>query len=733
MQIANFVSTTSQIGSAFLMPLFDGLVLPPVLFELTKNEKRNERSESKANKNLSIKKALLSLFILSLIVLSELRPLVVFSSPSDKLSELVSQAVAEGWSGEELSNEIKKDSSLVNYLSAYDLDKITIERREDGSAAVNMPSKSLTPFYYVYSKISSSKVVYDVYKQINSSTLKAGDKVYVLSKYDTSTSTYGPLSLEEAVSLSNRLQKEGKVTSIYSNYTSKRVVKTREETTYSIVPYVRETVYDSKVIKSFDNIYEAQSYLNSLHYEDPSKSYEVAEGTKIVSYQAPTYSYYWQLSRSFSSYSEALSYADEQRYAKVVNSTKEVKLYKLYVKERSERYEFVGVYEEGSYDLGDCLQNTPTYVNGELRYYGWYIVESSKLEPTAYAVFYSTKTKNSYDVYIRRARIEGYETRYQEAKVFNVVEKVPIVKEYYKEVEQFKNFKSREEAAASESQLKNYVKYNLNLEYLGYKIEESKKSTTYEDVEYYKVYYVNSTTLVPLYNVYKLVPYENTFETTEYKEYYAWVDKGYSTTIPNSYDNKTWAYIPELINYSKVYLGLYIEPVALSLKNSSIRYLVEKYNDTTLRIKVNYYNVYELIKKLMYDYYVWVQHPVKEYLVDNNVTSLSFWSFDKFGEANSFLSEDYYSKPYSLCISTKNGVGALRQSFYYSKEKTNVFLSFWYKANGSVLFALRTPSNIGYVFSLSSSKEWKYYSLNLTKLMNETGYYLFSLVAHRNS
>jgi hypothetical protein len=378
-----------------------------------------------------------------LIISSEFKPLLVFSSPSDRLNEIISQAIAEGWSNEELSNEIKKDSSLVNYLSIYDLDKITIDRREDGNVVVNIPSKNLTPFYYVYSKINSSKIVYDVYKQVNGTKLKIGDKVYVLSKYDTSTSTYGPLSLEEAVSLSNNLQKKGEITNIYSKEASRKVVKTKEETTYSIVPYVREVSYETKIVKSFDTASEAQNYLNSLHYEDPSKNYEVAEGTKLISYQVPVYSYYWEFSKSFSSYSEALSYANEQRYAKVVNSTKEVKLYKLYVKERTERYEFVGVYEENDPNLGDCLQNTPTYVNGEYRYYGWYIVENGKLNPTAYAVYYGTRTKASYDVYVRKARIEGYEVRYQEVKVYNVVEKTPVFKEYYKEVEQFKNFKKK--------------------------------------------------------------------------------------------------------------------------------------------------------------------------------------------------------------------------------------------------------------------------------------------------
>jgi len=733
MQLANFLSFTMQVGSAFLMPLFDGLVLPPVLFELSKRKENNKSKVVNGIKNLSIKKFLISLVILSLIILSEFKPLIVFSSPSDRLNEIISQAIAEGWSNEELSSEIKKDSSLVSYLSIYDLDKITIDRTEDGNVVVKIPSKSATPFYYVYSKINSSKIVYDVYKQVNGSTIKAGDKVYVLSKYDTSTSTYGPLSLEEAVSLSNSLQKKGEITNIYSKEASRKVVKTKEETTYSIVPYVREISYETKVVESFDTIYEAQNYLNSLHYQDPSKNYEVAEGTKLVGYQVPVYSYYWELTKSFSSYSEALSYANEQRYAKVVNSTKEVKLYKLYVKERTERYEFVGVYEENDPNLGDCLQNTPTYVNGELRYYGWYVVENGKLNPTAYAVFYGTRTKTSYDVYVRKARIEGYEVRYQEVKMYNVVEKTPVVKEYYKEVDRFKNFKKKEEALASEGQLKNYVENELKLSYIGYKIEESKNSVSYEDVEYYKVYYVNSTTLTPLYNVYQLTSYNNTYKETSYKEYYAWVDKGYANAVPSSYDNKTWVYIPELVNYSKIYLGLYIEPIAVSLANSSARYLIEKYNDTTIKIDVNYYNVYELIKKLMYDYYVWVQYPVKEYLTDNNITSLSFWSFDKFGEASSYLSEDAYSKPYSLCLSTNNGIGALRQEFYYKKDQTSAFLSFWYKANGSVLFALRTPSNIGYVFSLDNSKDWKYYSINLTKIMNETGYYLFSLVAHRNS
>jgi hypothetical protein len=730
MQLANFLSFATQVGSAFLMPLFDGIVLPPVLFELNK---RKEYEESKINKNLSIKKFLISLVILSLIISSEFKPLIVFSLPSDRLNEIISQAIAEGWSNEELSNEIKKDNSLVNYLSTYDLDKITIDRREDGSVVVNIPSKNLTPFYYVYSKVNSSKIVYDVYKQVNGTKLKIGDKVYVLSKYDTSTSTYGPLSLEEAVSLSNNLQKKGEITNIYSREASRKVVKTKEETTYSIVPYVREISYETKVVKSFDSIYEAQNYLNSLHYEDPSKDYEVAEGTKLVGYQLPVYSYYWELAKSFSSYSEALSYANEQRCAKVVNSTKEVKLYKLYVKERTERYEFVGVYEENDPNLGDCLQNSPNYVNGELRYYGWYIVENGKLNPTTYAVFYGTRTKASYDVYVRKARIEGYEVIYQEVKAYDVVEKTPVVKDYYKEVEQFKNFKKKEEALASEKQLKNYVEHELKLSYIGYKIEESKNNVSYEDVEYYKVYYVNSTTLTPLYNVYQLISYNNTYKETSYKEYYAWVDKGYASTIPSSYDNKTWVYIPELVNYTKIYLGLYIEPIAVSLANSSARYLIEKYNDTTIKIDVNYYNVYELIKKLMYDYYVWVQYPVKEYLVDNNITSLSFWSFDKFGEASTYLSEDAHSKPYSLCLSTKNGIGALRQSFYYKKDQTSAFLSFWYKANGSVLFALRTPDDVGYVFSLDNSNDWKYYSINLTKIMNETGYYLFSLVAHRNS
>jgi hypothetical protein len=178
MQLANFLSFATQIGSAFLMPLFDGIVLPPVLFELNKHKDVNESKIN--NNNLSIKKFLISLAILSLIISSEFKPLLVFSSPSDRLNEIISQAIAEGWSNEELSNEIKKDNSLVNYLSIYDLDKITIDRREDGNVVVKIPSKSSTPFYYVYSKINSSKIVYDVYKQVNGSTIKAGDKVYVL-------------------------------------------------------------------------------------------------------------------------------------------------------------------------------------------------------------------------------------------------------------------------------------------------------------------------------------------------------------------------------------------------------------------------------------------------------------------------------------------------------------------------------------------------------------------------
>ncbi|MEM3079040.1 MAG: hypothetical protein QXF21_01825, partial [Thermoproteota archaeon] len=179
----------------------------------------------------------------------------------DRLKELVSKAIAEGWSNGELAEAIKSDPGL-SMLSNYDLSSISIERDDAGNVEVTIPLNAMG--YAIYRKTGNKTTFYDVYSQSGSGEVNVGDKRYVLSGYRSEEKTYGPFeTLDEALAKENEVKKHANATRIVSNTALNTELRevTRVETRYAIVPTVRVVKYDVK--GEFDTYEAAQNHLFS--------------------------------------------------------------------------------------------------------------------------------------------------------------------------------------------------------------------------------------------------------------------------------------------------------------------------------------------------------------------------------------------------------------------------------------------------------------------------------------
>jgi hypothetical protein len=134
----------------FPRPFTDSMLIPTIVGIVAKvnGEKAGgnvEKNRFSLFKDRSIRKASTGI-ILTILVLSAEIPFRSISLSfaeearfsEDRLRSLVSKAIAEGWSSDELASAIKNEPEL-SMLSTYDLSSISIERDDAGSVAVTIP------------------------------------------------------------------------------------------------------------------------------------------------------------------------------------------------------------------------------------------------------------------------------------------------------------------------------------------------------------------------------------------------------------------------------------------------------------------------------------------------------------------------------------------------------------------------------------------------------------------
>jgi len=649
----------------------------------------------------------------------------------DRLRSLVSTAIAEGWSSEELASEIRRDPEL-SMLSTYDLSSISIERDDAGNVVVTIPLNAAG--YAIYRRTSNKTTVYDVYSQGGSSDVEIGDKRYVLTGYRSREETYGPFeSLEEALAKENEVKKNANATRINSNTVLKTETKevTRVETKYAIVPTVRVVKYIVKA--EFENYWDAENYL----YCYPGML-GVAE-VRMVEKQVWVYSYELEFVKETTNRYEAVmmsrdGYVTEEVMEKIT----------VYVFDKTapvSRVCILGTVEIKKADFEKMLQTGELVKsideNGEEYYY--YSSQGSYS-----ARLYKTGEKQAdgdvaaWRIY-RRIDTSHYETRktyqvvipsgYEEKKIS--IADLPVYA---------KSFPSRSDAENSKQAVEQSLRNWVNSQGMAYKssgVESYEENITrFETVaREVKQYYVAATLLKPVYDVYELRPYYKAWNETYYEEKWGWVFKGYVDEKPETYDMSTWIYSPEVVNWtSKTYLGIVTELEAQLLTSMDPRYFAEKHNTTTMVKETSYYDVYNATWKLLYHYYKYVTHPFHEYVSNGNVSSSGGWSFESLGDASGEIcSSTYRSSPSSLRIASRNGRGAWRQTFYFDAGGSNPALDFWYILRGSGAVAIKKPDGSACLFALSGSSSWSRFLRNSGDIFSQAGYYTISFVASENS
>ncbi|MEM3388158.1 MAG: hypothetical protein QXI42_06000 [Thermoproteota archaeon] len=659
----------------------------------------------------------------------------------DRLKELVTKAIAEGWSSGELANAIKSDPEL-SMLSSYDLSGISIERDDAGNVEVIIPLNAAG--YAVYRKTSNKTTVYDVYSQSGSSDVNFGDKRYVLSGYRSEERTFGPFeTLDEALAMEKEVKGYANATRITSNTIlkteSREVI--RVGTKYAIVPTVRVTRYE--VLKDFETQWDAENYLycqlGMLGYA------EIREVEK----QVWIYSYVLMFERETTSRHEAMMVARDENNHVVEEVREKITVYvfnkhtPLYLgsiylghypsgEVRIRRDVFENMLETGMVKTGRDLWglgNTFYYYASEGDA-GTRLYKDREEEDEGEVI--------AWRIY-RRIDTSHWETR----KVYQVV-----TPEGYEEKKisvgdlpsYAKGFQSREDAENSkqavERSLKDWVE-SKGMTYKSCGVESYGESVTRTETvtREVKQYYVNANLLKPVYDVYELQPYYKVWNETIYEERWGWVFKGYVNKTPDNYDMATWVYSPEVINWtSKTYLGIVTEWEAQVLMSVDPRYVAEKHNTTTITREIAYYDVYNATWRLLYHHYKYVVHPIHEYIANGNVSSSGGWAFEGIEDASGEIcSSAYRSSPSSLRISSGNGRGAWRQTFYYDAGGSGPVLEFWYILRGSGAIAIKRPDGSACVFALGGSGGWARFHRDSGDIFNQAGYYTISFVASENS
>ncbi|MEM3660619.1 MAG: hypothetical protein QXU11_09445 [Thermoproteota archaeon] len=731
----------------------DSMFIPTVVSLVIRREGEKaddngfERSEFYRLNRGSMRKKV-SAILLSILIISTEAPfntILVHGEESrfseDRLKELVSKAVAEGWGNEELANAIKSDPGL-SMLSTYDLSSITIERDDAGNVEVNIPLNAAG--YAIYRKTGNKTTVYDVYAQTGLSEVRVGDRRYVLAGYRGSEEIYGPFE-----TLDDALAKEGEVKA-YANatrITSKTVLKTetreaaRIETKYAIVPTVRVAKYE--VLKEFETQWDAENYLYcQLGMLGYAEIREVERKTWV-------YSYRLVFERETRNRHEAMTVArDEVNY--MVEEVRE--RIAVYVFNKHTPL-FLGPIYLGHYPSGEVrirrdvfekmLENGMVKTGRDLWGLGnlfYYYASEGDAATRIYKVKEEEEQGDviAWKIY-RRIDTSHYETK----RVYRVV--VPNGYEERKisigDLPSYaKGFASRGDAENSrqavEQSLRRWVESQgmtyRSCEAASYEETVSRIETVAGEV---KQYYVAATFLKPVYDVYELQPYYKVWNETSYEEAWGWVFKGCVEKPPETYDVSTWVYSPEVANWtSKTYLEIVTEWEAQVLMSTDPRYVAEKHNTTTITREVSYYDVYNATWKLLYHYYKYVVHPVHEYIANGNISSGGGWVFENLGDASGEISgSTYRSSPSSLRITTGNGRGAWRQTFYYDVGGSNPMMDFWYILRGSGVVAIKKPDGSAQVFTLGGSSGWVRFHRDSGDVFNQAGYYTISFVASENS
>ncbi|MEM3648975.1 MAG: hypothetical protein QW506_07415, partial [Thermoproteota archaeon] len=689
------------------------------------------------HKSRSVRKTVASI-LLSILVVSSGAPFnripLAFGEESrfseDRLKELVSKAVAEGWNSRELADAIKSDPGL-SMLSSYDLTGIAIERDDSGSVEVNIPLNAAG--YAIYRKAGNKTTVYDVYAQTGLSELNVGDRRYVLAGYRSGEETYGPFeNLDDALAKEGEAKAYANATRITSNTVLKTETRqaTRVETRYAIVPTVRVARYE--VLKEFDSYEAAQNYLSL--YPGLLWTAEV----RTVEKQALVYSYRLEPVEETTSYYRALMMSRDGYVAEEVRETVTMLVFEAFLIVTDVPIGYMGTVEierkKFETMVGSGGLSKGVDARGEYYYYSQ--------DPCVR--LYKTGEKQregeviAWRIY-RRIDTSHYETRktYQVVAPAGYEEKKISIDELPGYV---KGFPSREDAEASkqsvEGMLKNWAESRgMVLKACGVESYGETVSRIETFTREVKQHYVVASFLKPVYDVYELQPYHRVWNETSYEEAWGWVFKGYVDEKPENFDSATWVYSPEVVNWtSKTYLGIFTEWETQVLMCIDPRYVAEKHNTTTITREVSYYNVYNASWKLLYHYYKYVIHPTHEYIANGNISSGTAWAFESLGDASGEISgSTYRSSPSSLRITTGNGRGAWRQTFYYDAGGSGPVLDFWYRLSGGGAVAVKKPDGSAQVFTLGGSSSWARFHRDSGDVFSQAGYYMISFVASENS
>jgi hypothetical protein len=605
------------ILSAYGFPgLFtDSMLIPTVISIVAKN---GEKAKGNAEKNRlswfkgrSIKKASTGIILTILVLSAEIPFRSILPTlgeearfSEDRLRSIVSKAIAEGWSSDELASAIKNESQL-SMLSTYDLSSIAIERDDAGNVAVTIPLNAMG--YAIYRKTSNKTTLYDVYSQSGSSEIKVGDKRYVLVGYRSKEETYGPFeTLDEALAKESEVKKSANATRIASNTILKTETRkvTRTETRYAIVPTVKVAKYEVKA--EFENYWDAQNYLYTLleMFGTPAEIREVEK-------QVWVYSYELEFVKETTNHYEAVMMS---RDGYVIEEVREKII--VYVFDKTAPFSrlcILGTVEIKKTDFEKMLQ-TGELVRATDEYGEEYYYYSSQGPYSAR--LYKTGEKQvdgdviAWRIY-RRIDTSHWETR----KAYQVV-----VQNGYEEKKisiddlpsYAKGFQSREEAEGSKTVVEQSLRSWVSSQGMTYKscgVEPYEETVTRSETvtREVKQYYVIATLLKPVYDVYELRPYYRAWNETHYEEKWGWVFKGYVDEKPENYDVLTWIYAPEVANWtSKTYLGIVTELEAQLLTSMDPRYVAEKHNTTMITREIAYYDVYNATWKLLYHYYKYV-------------------------------------------------------------------------------------------------------------------------------
>ncbi|MBO3755031.1 MAG: hypothetical protein FGF53_09200, partial [Candidatus Brockarchaeota archaeon] len=735
--------------SAYGLPgLFtDSLLIPTVVSLIIRREEKAEDNGVRMNrffwfKGRNMKK--ITAIILTVLILSAEAPFNIillsfgdeYRFSGERLKDLVSKAIAEGWSAGDLASAIRSDPGL-SMLSNYDLSGIAIEKDDAGNVVITIPLNAMG--YAIYRKASNKTTVYDVYSQGGSSDVRVGDKRYVLSGYRSEEKTYGPFeNPDDALAEESEVKGFANATRITSNTVLKTESGevTRVETRYAIVPTVRVTRYEVK--GEFDAYEAAQNYLYShpgmLGYA------EIREVEKRVW----IYSYELEFERETTDEHEAMMVArDENNY--VVEEVREMVTVYVFNKvlfASNTPVQYLGTVEIGEKEL-ERMVREGGLSKGFDAWGEYWEYTRAPAEGLSVRLYKKGERQEEGEVIAWRIYRKIDTSHYDTKKTYQVV--IPNGYEERKigigELPGYaKGFPSREDAETSrqavEQSLKRWAE-EKGMAYRSCEIESYEESVTRIETvtKEVKQHYVVATFLKPVYDIYELQTYYRVWNETHYEDRWGWVFKGYVNKTPETYDMATWVYSPEVVNWtSKTYLGIVTEWEAQVLMSIDPRYVAEKHNTTTVTKEISYYDVYNATWRLLYHHYKYVVHPIHEYIANGNVSSSEGWTFESLGDASGEIcTSTFRSSSSSLRITSGNGKGAWRQTFYLDAGGSSPTIDFWYILRGSGAVAIKKPDGSAYVFTLGGSSGWSRFSRDSGDVFNQAGYYTISFVASENS